>query len=84
MVDIVRILRRSIAQGIAGTEYGDRVLGHQSGKFNHLMKAGRLLDGGVLNRIVLYVTALMEVKSSMGVIVAAPTPRELVQRCPAR
>ena len=73
MVDIVRVLRRSIAQGIAGTKYDDRVLGHQSGQFNRLMKAGRLLDGGVLNRIVLYVTALMEVKSSMGVIVAAPT-----------
>ncbi|MGA2500608.1 MAG: L-serine ammonia-lyase, iron-sulfur-dependent, subunit alpha, partial [Tepidisphaeraceae bacterium] len=64
---------RSIAQGIAGTQYDDRVLGHQCGKFNDLMKAGRLLDGGVLNRIVLYVSALMEVKSSMGVIVAAPT-----------
>jgi L-serine dehydratase len=37
------------------------------------MRSGRLLDGGVLNRMVLYVTALMEVKSSMGVIVAAPT-----------
>jgi L-serine dehydratase len=73
MVDIVRILRRSIAQGIAGTHYDDRVLGHQCGQFNDLMKAGRLLDGGALNRIVLYVTALMEVKSSMGVIVAAPT-----------
>ena len=35
--------------------------------------AGRLLDGGALNRIILNVTALMEVKSSMGVIVAAPT-----------
>ena len=32
-----------------------------------------LLDGGALNRIILYVTSLMEVKSSMGVIVAAPT-----------
>lgn len=73
MADIVRILRRSIQQGIAGTRYEDRVLGHQSGQFNDLMKAGRLLDGGVLNRIILYVTALMEVKSSMGVIVAAPT-----------
>ena len=73
MVDIVRILRRSIAQGIAGTHYDDRVLGHQCGQFNELMKAGRLLDGGALNRIILYVTALMEVKSSMGVIVAAPT-----------
>ena len=73
MVEIVRILRRSIAQGIAGTQYDDRVLGHQSGKFNELMQAGRLLNGGTLNRIVLYVSAMMEVKSSMGVIVAAPT-----------
>ena len=73
MTAIVRILRRSIASGIAGTSYEDRVLGHQSGRFQELMNAGRLLDGGALNRIVLYVTALMEVKSSMGVIVAAPT-----------
>ena len=73
MVDIVRILRRSIAQGIAGTEYDDRILGHQSGKFAAAMKSGGLLNGGALNRAVLYVTALMEVKSSMGVIVAAPT-----------
>ena len=73
MVDIVRILRRSIQQGIAGTHYDDRVLGYQCGKFNTLMASGRLLDGGALNRIVLYVSALMEVKSAMGVIVAAPT-----------
>jgi L-serine dehydratase len=73
MIAIVRILRRSIAQGIAGTHYDDRVLGHQSGRFAEQMKSGRLLDGGALNRIVLYVTAMMEVKSSMGVIVAAPT-----------
>lgn len=73
MVDIVRILRRSIEQGIEGTSYEDRVLGHQSGRFREAMEAGRLLDGGALNRIVLYVTALMEVKSAMGVIVAAPT-----------
>jgi len=73
MVAIVHILRKSIASGIAGTSYEDRVLHHQSGRFAEMLKAGRLLDGGALNRIVLYVTALMEVKSSMGVIVAAPT-----------
>lgn len=73
MMDIVRILRRSIAQGLAGTHYADRVLGHQSGRFNELRQAGRLLDGGALNSIILYVSALMEVKSAMGVIVAAPT-----------
>lgn len=73
MVDIVRILRRSIAEGIAGTKYDDRVLGHQCGGFKKRMETGGLLDGGALNRIVLYVSALMEVKSAMGVIVAAPT-----------
>lgn len=73
MVDIVRILRKSIAQGIAGTTYADRVLGHQAGKFAAMMQSGGLLNGGALNRAVLYTTALMEVKSSMGVIVAAPT-----------
>jgi L-serine dehydratase len=73
MTDIVRILRRSISQGLSGTSYDDRVLGYQSGRFDDLMQSGRLLNGGALNRIVLYVTAIMEVKSSMGVIVAAPT-----------
>ncbi len=73
MTEIVRILRRSIAQGIAGTHYDDRVLGPQASTFAQRMNEGRLLNGGALNRIVLYVTALMEVKSSMGVIVAAPT-----------
>ncbi|MEI8372194.1 MAG: L-serine ammonia-lyase, iron-sulfur-dependent, subunit alpha [Planctomycetota bacterium] len=73
MVRIVRILRRSIQEGIAGTHYDDRILGHQSGAFKARMDAGQLLAAGVLNRTVLYVTALMEVKSSMGIIVAAPT-----------
>jgi L-serine dehydratase len=73
MIEIVRILRKSVGSGIAGTSYEDRVLHHQSGRFAEMMNAGRLLDGGALNRIILYVTALMEVKSSMGVIVAAPT-----------
>lgn len=73
MLEIVRLLRRSIAQGVAGTSYEDRILGHQSGRFAERMRTSRLLPGGALNRVVLYVTALMEVKSAMGVIVAAPT-----------
>ena len=73
MVDIVCILRRSIQQGIAGTQYADRILGQQSGAFQAKMDTGQLLAAGVLNRAVLYVTALMEVKIAMGVIVAAPT-----------
>ena len=36
---------RSIASGLAGTNYEDRVLHHQSGRFREMMNAGRLLDG---------------------------------------
>ena len=67
------VARRSIAQGLAGTHYEDRVLGFQSGGFARELAAGRLLDAGSLNRGILYVTAMMEVKSSMGVIIAMPT-----------
>jgi L-serine dehydratase len=71
--DLVHLVRGSITQGIAGTQYDDRILGHQCGRFRQRLDAGRLLNAGALNRIVLYVSALMEVKSAMGVIVAAPT-----------
>jgi L-serine deaminase len=70
---IVRLLERSIAEGIAGTRYADRVLPAQAPGFAEALAAGRLVGDCSLNRVVLAVTALMEVKSSMGVIVAAPT-----------
>jgi L-serine dehydratase len=73
MAAIVRILRRSVAQGLAGTRFDDRILGHQSGAFQAAAERRALLDAGLLNRMIACVTALMEVKSSMGVIVAAPT-----------
>ena len=73
MVEIVKTLRGSVAMGIAGTEYEDRILGYQCGGFKERLETGRLLEAGMMNKIVLYVTALMEVKSAMGVIVAAPT-----------
>jgi L-serine dehydratase len=73
MAAIVRVLRRSIAQGIAGTRFDDRILGVQSRRFKADMEAGVLLEAGMLNTMILYVTALMEVKSAMGTIVAAPT-----------
>jgi len=73
MTAIVRLLRASIAEGIAGTSYDDRVLPAQAPGFAAALAGGRLVGDATLNRIVLAVTALMEVKSSMGVIVAAPT-----------
>jgi len=73
MQTIVGILRGSIAQGIEGTRFADRILGPQSAGFKTAMAKGTLLEAGMLNAMILYVTALMEVKSAMGVIVAAPT-----------
>jgi L-serine dehydratase len=73
MGDIVQILRDTVEDGLKGTDYKDRILGYQSAFFQEKMKEKKLLDAGLLNRIILYVTAIMEVKSAMGVIVAAPT-----------
>jgi L-serine dehydratase len=73
MKNIVMIMKKSITNGIRGTEFADRILGYQSGSFQTQMENGRLLDGGILNQMILYITAMMEMKSSMGVIVAAPT-----------
>lgn len=73
MKELVAIMQDSIQRGVAGTQYADRILGYQSGAFREKMEKGGLLDGGMLNRMILYTSAMMEVKSSMGVIVAAPT-----------
>lgn len=70
---LVDIWRNSIKQGLKGTQYEDRILGCQSLNFQAKMQEGTLIQGDVLNRIILFVTAMMEVKSSMGVIIAAPT-----------
>lgn len=73
MGKILKIVQGGVREGLAGTEYPDRILPRQSDGFAAKLERGELLDGGILNRAILYVTALMEVKSSMGVIVAAPT-----------
>ena len=73
MKNIIDIMQASIDTGLAGTEYADRILGYQSGSFQTRMENHQLIDSGVLNRIILYTTALMESKSAMGLIVAAPT-----------
>ena len=73
MQGVVEIMEASVQDGLRGTDYANRILGNQSAAFQSEMTRGRLLDGGVLNQIILYTTALMENKSAMGVIVAAPT-----------
>jgi L-serine dehydratase len=73
MQRIVLLMQESIRSGLAGTEYQDRVLGRQSHLIAESVKQGRAIPGDALNIAISYITALMEVKSSMGVIVAAPT-----------
>jgi len=73
MEEIVGVMEGSVAEGLAGTRYQDRILPPQTGLYEAALDSGKLLDAGMLDRMVLYVSAIMEVKSSMGVVVAAPT-----------
>ena len=73
MREIVLLLQNAVEIGLAGTEYEDRILGPQAPSFAVALQEGKLLELGMLNEITLQISAMMEVKSSMGVIVAAPT-----------
>ena len=73
MRSIIHIMGNAIDLGLKGTQYKDRILGSQSPQFREKMDAGKLIGGDANNRIIMYTSAMMEVKSSMGVIVAAPT-----------
>ncbi len=70
---LVAIMEDSIRHGLAGTVFTDRILGAQSGAYVRSCNQGSLLNLGILDAIIPNVAALMEVKSAMGVIVAAPT-----------
>jgi len=73
MRKIVGIMNQSIQTGLKGTHYEDRILGSQSLQFQDKLSSDKLLGGDANNLITMYVSAVMEVKSSMGIIVAAPT-----------
>jgi L-serine dehydratase len=73
MRKIIHIMGNAIELGLKGTHYEDRILGSQSLQYKEKWDAGQLIGGDINNRIIMYVSAIMEVKSSMGVIVAAPT-----------
>lgn len=71
--EILHLMEGSVKTGLAGTQYADRILPCQSVTFMERQKEGRLIPDDVTNRIIAYISAILEVKSSMGVIVAAPT-----------
>ena len=73
MQEIVRIINDSINIGLKGTEYKDRILSRQSHLIAKTEKEGKILQKSVINNTIAYVTAVMESKSGMEVIVANPT-----------
>jgi len=73
MGEIIDIMDASIRSGLKGTEFKDRILGAQSLVFKEKLESKSLLEGNMMNTIIMFVSSMMEVKSSMGVIVAAPT-----------
>jgi L-serine dehydratase len=72
-LDLVEVIEDSIKTGLAETKFKDRILGFQSGKYTAKKQENKMLNLGLLDQVIPYVTALMENKSAMGVIVAAPT-----------
>lgn len=70
---LVDVIEKSIKNGLQGTECKDRILGFQSGNYVKSCEAKSMLNLGVLDHVIPYISALMESKSAMDVIVAAPT-----------
>ncbi|MDW7739427.1 MAG: L-serine ammonia-lyase, iron-sulfur-dependent, subunit alpha [Bacillota bacterium] len=69
--NLARVMKNSVVEGLSGTKYDNRILGAQAA---NILKSGQpLLGGAYLKKIIAYSTAVMEVKSAMGTIVAAPT-----------
>ena len=73
MRELYRVMRRAIDTGLKGTKFKDRILGAQSAAYIKKQEEGGLAGGEAVHNIILYVSAIMETKSSMGIIVAAPT-----------
>jgi len=72
MKDITNHIKHSIDTGMTGKVYEDRILGHQAHFISEAEKDKKIISTP-LNKIISYVTAIMESKSSMEIIVAAPT-----------
>ena len=66
-------MEQAVETGLAGTKYQDRILGEQVSRVAAAEQAGRLIPDPIVNELIRCITAVMESKSSMGVIVAAPT-----------
>ncbi len=73
MDNLVDIFMESIDIGLSGTEYKDRIAHSQSPAYLEQSQKGKLISAGPLEKMTAYTMAIMEAKSAMEVIVAAPT-----------
>jgi len=73
MNNIIGIIDNSIKTGLTGTSYKDRILPQQSHLIESAERDGKILKNFVTNNIIANVSAIMESKSAMEVIVANPT-----------
>ncbi|MFT5144616.1 MAG: L-serine dehydratase [Rhodothermales bacterium] len=73
MRELVGLIESSISTGLAGTSYADRILPQQSHRIRAAEVEGRLPADHLVNRLIENITAIMEAKSAMQVVVAAPT-----------
>ncbi|AWI06055.1 L-serine ammonia-lyase, iron-sulfur-dependent, subunit alpha [Clostridium drakei] len=73
MTYILKIMKESIKKGLYGNAKMPYILQHQAHLVKKAEAEGRLINIGVLNKIIYYSMSCMETSSSMGVITAAPT-----------
>ena len=73
MKNLVSIIENSIKTGLAGTTYEDRILPQQSHLIDNAKKRNKILQNSIINQIIANVSAIMESKSAMEVVVANPT-----------
>jgi len=73
MKALIRIIEVAIHKGLQGTEYQDRILHQQAKLIETAAKEGRIRKDPLTQRLIAYITALMEAKSALEVIVAVPT-----------
>jgi L-serine dehydratase len=70
---ILTTMRRSLDHGLEGRDLPGRLLPTQVKAFERAEQRQELVQGSIQNRMIRYVTAMMESKAGLEVIVAAPT-----------
>jgi L-serine dehydratase len=70
---VLATMRRSLEAGMQGRELPGRLLPTQVKAFEKAEQERRLVGGSIQNRMIRYVTAIMEAKAGLEAIVASPT-----------